>query len=148
MVGSRRRKPRPYTCMSCSGRKAAKTSCRSAPLSLTRGSSSWLRAKTALGASCGLSGRPISAEQMGPGSSRASARYMACMVGKSHGQFVAVAVPEERTFPVVRQVDLAEQDGVAVPAGEERAQVAQEVVRLREGGGAPADAGGFRQEGH
>ena len=49
---------------------------------------------------------------------------------EQHRQLVAVLVAEERAGLLERQVDLAEQDRLAVAAAEEAAQVAQQLVRV------------------
>ena len=53
---------------------------------------------------------------------------------EAHRQLVAVLVPEEPPYVLVRQVDLAEQDRLPVPPVHERAQVAKIVVRVRQVG--------------
>ena len=80
--GSRRRRPRPNSCMSSSGPNASKTSCRSFSLSWSRMSSSWLRTKFAHWQSSSalrlcLSAEPAAGRPVGP-----ATRYMRCITGK------------------------------------------------------------------
>ena len=105
---------------------------RSAPLSLSSVSSSWLRSEH----------RPLRVvRRAGPARERAAQRTGVAAGQREPGRLhrreveqqrhlVAVLVAEERARLRVRQVDLAEQDRVAGAAAEERAQVAQVVVRV------------------
>ena len=99
--------------------------------SLSSVSSSWLRRNVAHAASGGSAGAP-SAFAIGR-ASLAGQRH----VGRLHRQeveqqvqLVAVLVAEEAALLVGRQVDLAEQDGLAAAPAEEGPQVAQVVVRV------------------
>ena len=132
MFGSRRRSPRPNSCSSFSGPKAANTSSRSDFESLSSVSSSWLRTKLAHWQSEGIVGSSASAcSQRRRGLARE--REVERLVDgerEQHLQLVAVLVAEERPLVVGRQVDLAEQDRLAAAAADEAPQVAQQLVRV------------------
>ena len=136
--------------MVSSGPKASKTSRRSAPLSLSSVSSSWLRANTAHCESSGLSGRPVSAERSGPASALASDRYIACMVGKSNSMLSSSpsSSPKNLRACSCDRLTSPEQDRVTRAPAEERAQVAQVIVRLWQCLDAALDAAGLEQERH
>ena len=119
-----------------SGPNAANTSWRSSSVSLSRVSSSWLRTKVAHWRVRRRSrGRAVSASASGPASCRASDRYSALHADEVelHGQLVAVASPPKncRCCSCGRFTSPS-RIAVAGPAAEERAQLAQVLVRVAE----------------
>ena len=132
--GRRRTMPRPYTCISGSGPNASNTSWRSASVSLSRVSSSWLRTKLAHCDSAGSGGRSRSAFASGRGilpRERQVERLHPDEV-ELHRQLRSPSSlpPKYSNCSGVRQVHLAEQDGVARAALQEPPQVLQVVVRV------------------
>src|SRR5215207_4269512 len=121
--------------MSVSGPNASKTSWRSLSFSLSRVSSSWLRTKLAHWLVKSSAGR---CRRLGDGGG-VSARE-----GQVHGlhsdevelhvEPVAVRPAEERQLVVVREVHLAQQDGVAQPPGDEVSDVAEVLVGVEHAG--------------
>ena len=91
--GRRRRSPRPNSCIDGSGPKAANTSRRSASLSLSRVSSSWLRTKCAHWQASGIGGSSRSAvrERAGLAAGEGQVHRLHDREGEQHLQLVAVA---------------------------------------------------------
>ena len=91
IVGSRRRSPRPKSCMSSSGPNASKTSWRSLSVSLSSVSSSWLRTKFAYWHSSETAIVSRSASASGSASWRASESQIACISGKLKSRLTSSA---------------------------------------------------------
>ena len=139
--------------MSSSGPKASKTSLRWASVSLSRVSSSWLRTNVAQCPSSGGSGRCRSVSASGSASTACQRQVHLLHADEveAHRQLVggtaAVVRAEERHRVRVGQVHLAEQHRLAVSPAQERAQVGQVVVRVRQVRGVVL-ARGLEQERH
>jgi hypothetical protein len=120
--------------MSFSGPKRAKTSARSSSESLSRVSSSWLRTKRPSEAAGGnrreLAQRPL--QRLGRPARQRQVHGLVADEVEHHVQLVAVLVAQKRAHVRRLQVDLAEQDRLAVAPVHERAQVAQDLVRVVE----------------
>ena len=119
MVGSRRRRPRPNSCISAFGPKASNTSRRSASVSLSSDHSSWLRTNFAHWSSAGRLG---SAAQTAHQQARVLAHHAPApglveVEVEPQVQLVAVLVAEEAAHLLGLEVDLAHQDRVAACAG-------------------------------
>ena len=130
--GTRRRRPRPYSCMSGSGPKAANTSSRCAGVSLSSVSSSWLRRNEAHARLVGDRWATAEGADQRPGvaSGEGEPRGLHAEEVEQHVQLVAVLVAEEAALLGGREVDLAEQHRLPDPPGEEGPQVTQVVVRV------------------
>src|SRR4051812_8021590 len=109
--------------MSGSGPKASNTSWRCWSESLSSVSSSWLRTNVAHWASCGISGlRERLREGAGVPAGQRQIEVLHADEVELEGQLVAVggAAPEVQPLLRVRQVDLAHEDRVPHPPGQER----------------------------
>ena len=112
-------------------------------------SSSWLRTNVAhCAVAREVGGRASSASAERPGVARASGEVEVLHADEveEHRELVAVLVAEEPPLLGVRQVHLAEQDGVAAAAAEERAEVAEVRVRVGQRSCRPSMAGRLDEE--
>ncbi len=134
MVGSRRRRPRPKSCSSSSGPKAANTSSRSLAESLSSVSSSWLRTKLAHWESGGIAGSAASACSSGADCSRASARYIAWLTVNEKSMCSSSPSSSPKNVRCSSGGRLTSPSSIASPLrrSDEAAQVAQQLVRVDE----------------
>ena len=147
--GSRRRRPRPNSCISSSGPNASNTSWRSRVGQLVERELVVVAHEVRVLLVVGLADRLLAARgASGRASCRASARYIACITVKLKSIWTSSpsSPPKNRSEVLGRQVHLAEQHRVAAAPREERTQVAQDLVGVELD--VAGDAAGLEEERH